>query len=172
MPYQPVWPRLFEAEASRLRQLLGSSIEQIEHTGSTAIPGMESKPIIDLMASVASTTIAISLVPVLEASGYEFRPEDSWSERVFLANGPRARRTHHLSLSPMNSEYWKEHLLFRDYLRANADQVQAYNRLKRELARRFAQDRRAYTEAKNEFVTRVLAAARAAVQQRDRQRLR
>jgi GrpB-like predicted nucleotidyltransferase (UPF0157 family) len=163
VPYQPVWPQLFEVEALRLRQLIGSSVEHIEHVGSTAIPGMESKPIIDLMASVPSMATATSLIALLEASGYEFRPEDSWSDRVFLANGPRARRTHHLSFTTMNSGYWKDHLLFRDFLRTNPGHVEAYSRLKRDLARRFPQDRRAYTEAKNEFVTRILVAARAAV---------
>jgi GrpB-like predicted nucleotidyltransferase (UPF0157 family) len=161
--YQVAWGELFEAEAARLRQLLGSGIEQIEHIGATAIPSMDSKPIIDLMASAPNMATANSLIPVLESNGYEYRPEDSWSDRVFLANGPRSCRTHHLSLTVEDSEFWRDHLLFRDYLRAHPERVAAYCALKRELAERFAEDRRAYTEGKNVFVRQVLAEARAPV---------
>ena len=161
-PYQPAWAQLYETEAARLRRLLGSQIEQIEHVGSTAIPGMCSKPIIDLMAAVPTMAVANSFISVLESNGYEYRPEDSWSARVFLANGPRSCRTHHLSLTVADSGYWADHLLFRDYLRAHPAQVAAYGRLKRDLADKFAVDRRAYTEGKYAFVQQVLSAARAA----------
>lgn len=163
VPYQSAWTEMFEAESARLHRLLGPSIQRIEHVGSTAIPGMESKPIIDLMASVPTMTAANPLIPVLESNGYEYRPEDSWSERVFLANGPRHCRTHHLSLTVENSGFWRDHVLFRDYLRANPRQVAAYCVLKRELAQRFADNRRAYTDGKEHFVHQILVAARAAV---------
>jgi GrpB-like predicted nucleotidyltransferase (UPF0157 family) len=162
-PFQHGWAQLFDEEAVRLRQLCGSRIEQIEHVGSTAIPGMPAKPIIDMMAAVPTMALGESLISLIESNGYEYRPEDSWSERVFLANGPRSCRTHHLSLTVTDSEYWRDHLLFRDYLRKNPAQMAAYGRLKRDLAERFAADRRAYTEGKYAFVQEVLAAARNAI---------
>lgn len=163
VPFQSGWARLFEEEADRLRQLVGSRIEQIEHVGSTAIPGMESKPIIDLMAAVPTMTVGNSLIPLLESNGYQYRPEDSWSERVFFANGPRRCRTHHLSLTVTDSEFWKDHLFFRDCLRKNPAQMESYGRLKKDLAKKFTADRRAYTEGKYTFVQQVLTAARDAV---------
>ena len=163
VPFQHGWAQLFEEEAARLRQLLGSRIKQIEHVGSTAILGLESKPIIDMMVAVPSMAVGDSLISLLEGNGYEYRPEDSWSERVFLANGPRSRRTHHLSLTTTDSEYWRDHLLFRDYLRKTPRQMEAYALLKKELAERFAVDRRAYTEGKYAFVQQVLTMARDAV---------
>lgn len=162
VPYQAAWPQLFAAEAERVRRLAGPALLRIEHVGSTAVPGVDSKPIIDLMASVADVADALALIPALESGGYEYRPEDSWAERVFLANGPRSARTHHLSLTLEHSAFWADHLLFRDYLRAHAAEAAAYCALKRDLARSFAEDRRAYTAAKEAFVARVLSAARQA----------
>jgi GrpB-like predicted nucleotidyltransferase (UPF0157 family) len=163
VPFQPGWAQLFEEEAARLRQLVGSRIEKIEHVGSTAITGVESKPIIDLMAAVPTMTVGNGLISLLECNGYEYRPEDSWSERVFLANGPRSHRTHHLSLTVTDSEYWRDHLLFRDFLRKTPEQMESYGRLKKDLAERFTADRRAYTRGKYAFVQQVLTAARDAV---------
>ncbi|MEO8023696.1 GrpB family protein [Polaromonas sp.] len=163
VPYQSVWPELFEAEAARLRFLAGPALERIEHVGSTAISRMDSKPIVDLMACVLDMPAATALIPLFESNGYEYRPDDSWPERVFLARGPRIARTHHLSLTVQDSTFWADHLLFRDYLRENPPEVFAYCALKRDLARRFPDDRRAYTDAKKVFVRRVLLAARGAI---------
>jgi GrpB-like predicted nucleotidyltransferase (UPF0157 family) len=163
VPFQTDWAQLFEEEAVRLRQICGSRIGQIEHVGSTAISGMQSKPIIDMMVAVPTMTVGESLISLLESNGYEYRPEDSWSERVFFANGPRSCRTHHLSLTVTDSEYWRDHLLFRDYLRKNPTQMESYGRLKKDLAEKFAEDRRAYTKGKYAFVQQVLAAARNAI---------
>jgi GrpB-like predicted nucleotidyltransferase (UPF0157 family) len=159
VPYQAIWPVLFQAEADRLRHLSGATLVRVEHIGSTAIPGVDSKPILDLMASVEDMSAAAALIPVLERNGYEHRPEDSWAERVFLAHGRRTARTYHLSLTLEGSAFWNDHLLFREYLLKNSEQAAAYSALKRELARRFSEDRRAYTAAKEAFVTQVLAVA-------------
>lgn len=160
LPYQSAWPALFEAEAARLRGLCGPALVRIEHVGSTSIPGVDSKPIVDMMACVRDMRDAVALILLLEANGYEHRPDDSWDERVFLAHGPRSARTHHLSFTTEHSRFWTDHLLFRDHLRTHPAEAAAYCELKRELARRFPEDRRAYTDAKEAFVMRVLSAAR------------
>ncbi len=163
IPYQPIWPELFEIEAARLRCLAGPMLRRIEHVGSTAVPGMDAKPIVDVMASVMAMPDAVALIPFLELNGYEYRPDDSWAERVLLVNGPRTCRTHHLSLTVEHSAFWSDHLFFRDRLRANEGDAAAYCALKRDLAHRFSQDRRAYTAAKEAFVLQVLSKARSAV---------
>ena len=148
------------SESARLYRLLGPAVKQIEHIGSTAIPGMESKPIIDMMASLADMSGSAALIPVLEANGYEYRPDSSLPERIFFANGPRHSRTHHFSLTVEGSRFWDDHLLFRDYLRSNPGTMTAYRAIKQDLAKRFAEDRPSYTRGKEQFVQEILKAAR------------
>ncbi len=160
VPYDLRWPILYSAEVNRLRETLGERIGRAEHVGSTAIPGVDAKPIIDLVVAVSDIEAGAALVPELVLLGYEHRPEDSSSERIFLACGPRACRTHHLSLTTENSPFWVEKMLFRDYLRANPAVALEYCNLKRQLAARFSEDRRAYTAAKLPFVQQVLLLAK------------
>jgi GrpB-like predicted nucleotidyltransferase (UPF0157 family) len=120
---------------------------------------MAAKPIIDLMCAVASLDKARALRPRLEALGYEYRPDESVPGRLFFAKGPRSNRTHHLSLSEPSSTFYKEKLLFRDYLRTHADAAEEYRGLKEGLADRYAANRALYTEGKKAFVERILALA-------------
>jgi GrpB-like predicted nucleotidyltransferase (UPF0157 family) len=161
VPYQPEWKSFFQHEATLLRSIFGSAILCIEHIGSTAIEGMAAKPIIDLMCAVVSLDKAKALRPQLEALGYEYRPDESVPERLFFAKGPRINRTHHLSLSEPSSTFYKEKLLFRDYLRSRANAAEEYRRLKEELADRYEASRALYTEGKKAFVERILALAEA-----------
>jgi GrpB-like predicted nucleotidyltransferase (UPF0157 family) len=158
--HTPAWPIAFATEVERLRAAVGDHFSVIEHVGSTAIDGMRAKPIVDMMAAVASLDAARALISPIEALGYEYRPDAPPLDRVFFAKGPRHRRTHHLSLTQLNSEYWFRTLLFRDYLRAHAETAQEYRSLKEELARAFAEDRGSYTVGKAAFVESVLALAR------------
>lgn len=154
VPHRSEWGELFEEEAARLRAALGDGILRVEHVGSTAVEGMEAKPLIDMMAAVESLEEARGLVPVLEGMGYEHRGDGGGVRgRIFLAKGPRSRRTHHLSLAEPTSEHWRRSLLFRDYLRAHPKAAEEYRDLKRELARsRYPEDRESYTAGKNRFI--------------------
>lgn len=160
VPYQPTWKRYFEQEAARLRAALGSQALQVEHIGSTAVEGLEAKPIIDVMVAVESLEEARDLVPLVETLGYEHQPEDPIPDRVFFAQGPPSRRTHHLSLTPQASAYWSDHLLFRDYLRTHPEAAAGYQQLKRDLADRYPADRESYTSGKDEFIQSILAKAK------------
>lgn len=160
IPYQADWQHLFEDEAAKLRAALGEPELRIEHVGSTAIAGMDAKPIIDLMAAVPSLARAAGLVPVLEGLGYEYRGDGGTPGRLFFAKGPASRRTHHLSLAEPTSAFWRETLLFRDYLRAHPAAAEAYRRLKHELAAQHPSDRGAYTGGKAAFVRKILAKTR------------
>ena len=154
--YQPVWKKLFKDEAARLRSALGNQILQIEHVGSTAIEGMDSKPIIDIIVAVESLDKARDLVPFVEALGYKYKENDYVPERIFFVKGPSSRRTHHLSFTEPTTDYWKAHILFRNYLQTHPEAVEEYERLKRELAEQHPEDRSAYRTGKQEFIEKIL----------------
>lgn len=157
--YRPEWKRRYEAEVERLRSIAGDRLLDFEHVGSTAVEGLAAKPIVDLLAAVENLDEATDLVAVLEAHGYEYRPNDGVAGRLFLAKGPRSNRTHYLSLCERGNEYYRETVAFRDYLRNHPEAAAEYETLKRELADAHADDRDAYTAKKGEFVERVLAEA-------------
>lgn len=159
-PYRPEWAALFEEEAARLRSLMGAAALAVEHVGSTSVEGLDAKPIIDLMVGVRNLEEARDWVPGIEALGYEFRPKDDIPTRIFFAKGPTTLRTHHLALAEVSSDYYQDHRLFRDYLRAHAEAREEYRTLKRRLAREFPHDRMAYTEGKADFIRQIIEAAR------------
>jgi GrpB-like predicted nucleotidyltransferase (UPF0157 family) len=159
VPHEAAWARLFAAEAATLRAALGEPATPIEHVGSTAIKGMDAKPIIDLMLAVPSLASAAEHIPVLENLGYEDRGDGGAPGRLFLAKGPPSRRTHHLSLAEPTSAFWRETLLFRDYLSTHPEAVEAYRRLKHDLAVRYPSDRAAYTNGKNAFIKGIIVKA-------------
>jgi GrpB-like predicted nucleotidyltransferase (UPF0157 family) len=152
------WRRAYRAEAERLRGVVGSEVDGFEHVGSTAVPGVPAKPVVDLLALVPDRDAARALVPTLERHGYEHRPGDV-DGRVFLARGPPAARTHYLAVCPADGAYHRRTTTFRDHLRATPGRAAAYATLKRRLAARFPDDRAAYTAAKGPFVERMLAEA-------------
>ena len=160
VPYDPSWPARFEQERRRLEQVLGPwLVGPIEHIGSTAIPGMSGKPIIDIMAAIGDLDAARPAIAAAAGAGYVHYP---YRDDVmhWFCKPSAARRTHHLHLVPHASPLWRERLAFRDRLRADRTLAAEYAALKIALARRFRHDREAYTDAKGPFVVRVLALAR------------
>jgi GrpB-like predicted nucleotidyltransferase (UPF0157 family) len=106
VPYQSGWKELFEREADLLRSVLGEKALCIEHIGSTSIPNMVAKPIVDIMVAVVSLSQATKLILVVEALGYEYKPRDTIPERVFFAKESSPEyRTHHLNLTPLESGF-------------------------------------------------------------------
>jgi GrpB-like predicted nucleotidyltransferase (UPF0157 family) len=157
--YDARWPALFQAEADRLaaaaaRGRLAPLV--FEHIGSTAVPGLAAKPILDFMAGHALGADPQPYVAVLVAAGYELRGERGIPERQLLVLGPEAVRTHHLNLVAIDGAFWRQHLAFRECLRAQPDLSVVYAGLKRELAARHAADRGAYTAGKISFIVSVL----------------
>jgi GrpB-like predicted nucleotidyltransferase (UPF0157 family) len=153
--YDPSWPELFEAERERLQPLMPGA--EIHHIGSTAVPSMPAKPVIDLMALVSDVDVPVAAVR--EHGGYDYPEEFNamLDGRRWLCRPSAAHRTHHLHVVEERAEL-ERHLRFRDRLRESAPLREEYAGLKRELSVRHADDREAYTEAKSEFVDRVLHA--------------
>lgn len=159
VPHDPAWARLFAEEAARLRAALGDAVIAIEHVGSTSVPGLAAKPILDVAASVPSLADAAALVPALRRLGYEHKPDPETPERMYFVKGPPERRTHHLSLAEPGSGFWRDHLRFPDLLRADPKLAADYERLKLQLAERHRGDRPAYTAGKQAFVESALRRA-------------
>jgi GrpB-like predicted nucleotidyltransferase (UPF0157 family) len=161
--YNPHWPHLFQQEAARIRQALGEDlILRLEHIGSTAVPGLPAKPIIDLLIGVNSIPEARQIaVPALEALGYAFWYDDPDPNHLFFVKGlpPNGPRSHHIHIVPAEGSEW-DRVLFRDYLRAHPDEAARYAALKRDLATRFQNDREAYTDAKGEYIKSITEKAK------------
>ena len=160
-PYNQDWQSRFEAERQRLIDAIGAWLVAgaIEHIGSTAIPGLDAKPVIDIMAGVESLDASRPALAVLERYQYCYAPYRTEVMHWFCKPSP-ALRTHHLHLVPLGSPLWIERLTFRDYLRTHPDVAREYAALKRRLAEAHRLDREAYTDAKAPFVEQVLRRAR------------
>jgi len=161
VPYDPQWPSLFEAERNRLVRLFPTQFVDIQHFGSTAIPGMPAKPVIDLLAGVESMAIADSLVEPLLNSSYTTSAEFNATlvDRRWFMRWANGRRTHHLHIVVHGGAEWRRRLRFRDMLRTDAELAHRYALLKGELAAQHSVDREAYTCAKSEFVLSVVGDA-------------
>jgi GrpB-like predicted nucleotidyltransferase (UPF0157 family) len=157
--YDPAWPARYEAERARLLAAAGARLLAIEHVGSTAVPGLAAKPIVDILGGCASLDDAERAVPDLTRDGWDYRGDGTIPDRRYLVKYVAGVRTFHLHLCARGGDFWRRHIAFRDALRAHPDLASAYATLKRELAARHRDDRVAYTDAKTEFVESALAAA-------------
>ena len=156
-PYDPRWPELFAAERALLDEVLAPwLVASIEHIGSTAVPGLAAKPVIDIMAPVASLEASRAAIDALGTSGYCYFPYRAGVMHWFCKPSDDIR-THHLHLVPYRSPLWNERLAFRDALRTDARLAARYEALKRDLARAHPDDREAYTDAKTAFIREAVA---------------
>ena len=154
--YDPLWPSKFQTERVLLERVLAPWLAgPIEHVGSTAIPGMPAKPVIDVMAAVNTLEASQAAINELRKIGYVYFPYRSDIMHWFCKPSP-AFRTHHLHLVPFGSERWVDCLAFRDRLRGDQPLAIEYATLKKKLATEFKFNREAYTEAKTPFLQRVL----------------
>jgi len=152
--YDPAWPGRFEEERGVLVGALGDSVVGgIHHVGSTSVPGLASKPVIDILVGVRDLERSRSCFEPLAALGYLYAPYRSGEMHWFCKPDPR-RRTHHLHLVPVDSARFRDELAFRDNLRVDVELARGYEALKHELAARHRDDREAYTQAKGEFIRR------------------
>jgi GrpB-like predicted nucleotidyltransferase (UPF0157 family) len=162
--YDPNWPILFEQESTSIKQALGSFALAVEHAGSTAVPGLPSKPIIDVLVGVPRLEQAKQRwIEPIKSLGYHYMPEYvSWLPgELFFRKGPPGPWTHHMHLMEPSHPRWEALLVFRDYLRAHPEAAQAYADIKRALATSSVDDIAAYRTGKTVFVDETTAKARA-----------
>jgi GrpB-like predicted nucleotidyltransferase (UPF0157 family) len=156
--YNASWPAQFSAERDILQTALAQwLVGDIEHIGSTAVPGLAAKQVIDIMAPVASLEGSRGAIVAAESVGYCYYPYKPNEMHWFCKPSPLIR-THHLHIVPLGSQTWVERLAFRDALRLNPALAQEYAALKRRLAQNFANDREAYTDAKAPFIQNAIRA--------------
>lgn len=157
VPYDPTWPQRFEQEKTRLSRALGENALRIDHVGSTAVPGLDAKPVIDAQISVASLDDESSYLPQLRSLGLSLRYRGE--DRRFFRPPEYEPRTLHVHVCESGSRPEREHLLFAAYLRAHPSRRDAYAALKRDLARRFRDQREDYLASKAPFIQQTLILA-------------
>jgi GrpB-like predicted nucleotidyltransferase (UPF0157 family) len=157
--YDPAWPELAAAELGRVGSALGEQAVRLEHVGSTAVPGLAAKPIIDLQLSVPDVERRERYVERLEGLGYLFVPAPESPDYHFFAKPAERPRAYHLHVCEAGSEHESRHVALRDYLRAHPGDAARYEALKRRLVARHPEDRLAYIEGKDEFVATLEARA-------------
>lgn len=152
------WKDAYEAERSRLCAVASHLLLDVQHVGSTAIPGLPAKPIIDMAATIASKAQVPPLADVLVRNGWTDRGDKGQEGgHLFVKYLSPDVRTHHLHVVEADDPQWREYLTFRDTLRSDERIRRAYGRLKRRLQHRFPRNRPAYTAAKSDFIASVLA---------------
>ena len=166
VPYDPQWPVLFEEEKEHLLSCLPKHlIGRIEHFGSTAVPGLPAKPIVDMLVEVTDLDeTRLRIAPILEAQGYEYFWRPARGDDVppfyawFIKRDKNGNRTHHIHMVESQFEHW-DRLLFRDYLVEHPNAAKEYGALKLKFSQIHRNDRIAYTEAKTDFIVRVTGMA-------------
>ena len=155
VPYDETWPQLFEAEADQIRAALGGELRVIEHVGSTSVPGLAAKPVIDIAISVES--LADLDVAAVEELGYQYVPkfEEDFPNRKYFTRGD-----YHLHAYEQEDEDFMDYVRFRDYLRTHPEDARAYGELKLALASEFLDDRAGYQDGEGAVRGRLVAALR------------
>lgn len=154
LPYNPEWEKLYEQEEISLRSVLEKYLIDIQHIGSTSVPGLDAKPIIDLALIIETLKNLQECIELLESLDYEYHGEYGLPGRHFFTKGDPT--THHLHVVERGSVLFNEWLFFRDTLRRDREKAEEYNQFKRRLAQRFASDRDSYTAGKGPFIEKVL----------------
>ena len=158
VPYDRTWPLEFAAEADRIERACEGLPLALEHIGSTAVPGLAAKPVIDILAGRPGNVSGERFVAAFRQLGYEHKGAYGVPGRNYFRRG--SPRTHHVHLVSRSSAFWREHLLFRDYLRTHPEVAREYETIKRELAALYLQDKERYTDAKGPFIKSIIRRAK------------
>jgi GrpB-like predicted nucleotidyltransferase (UPF0157 family) len=153
-PYESGWPVLFIEERDRLETSIGGYILDIQHIGSTSIPGMPAKPILDIGIAVGNFHEAVRCIKPMEELGYRYKGENGIARRHYFVKGEPT--TCHVHMLEIGSGEWRSHLLFRDHLIVDVDTAGKYASLKQRLAKQFSTDRKAYQAGKDRFIKAAL----------------
>jgi GrpB-like predicted nucleotidyltransferase (UPF0157 family) len=156
--HDPSWAALFEEERARLAAAFDGRAAGIEHIGSTSVPGLCAKPIVDILVGLRELSLSSAEIEAMQRLGYEYLGEFGLPGRLYFRKGEP--RTHHVHVVTYGGDHWERHIAFRDTLRSNPEERRRYDELKRRLAAE-GHPREAYTEMKTPFIREVEARARA-----------
>lgn len=152
VPHNPEWSQLADEEAKQILEQLSIPVIGIYHIGSTSIPGIKAKPILDFVMEVADLDEVIQSAEALEELGYISKGEYGIPGRQFFTKDTNGERSHHLHVFQKGHPDIERHLVFRDFLRANPEAAHEYEIIKEKLAKRFPRESGSYTEAKTDFI--------------------
>jgi len=150
--HDPRWAAVFDAEAETVRSALANTPVEVEHIGSTAVPGLHAKPILDIAVGCHDASSHAEIREALESIEYVFHGDQGEEGGLLFLKGPDSGRTHHLHVVAVDSRQWKNYLAFRDGLRSTETLRTAYSELKKSLAEEFSEDRLSYQDAKSPFI--------------------
>ncbi len=157
--YRPEWPLAFERESAAIREACGPWVVEVHHIGSTSVPGLAAKPVLDMLPVAGDPADALKAIPRMTALGYRYRGENGIPGRLYFEKAVDGRTVAHVHMFPLGHPGIRTHLAFRNYLRARPGAARDYERLKRKLAAKHRNDREAYTGAKAAFIEDIVAAA-------------
>lgn len=157
--YTNDWEKEYLKEEKLLKSLLKDKIIETHHIGSTSIPGLKAKPIIDILIVLKDFDCIDDITNILEHYGYENRGKQGIDDRFFFAKGPDDARTHYIHFTLPNSDTYYNQIYFKKYLIEHPEYIQKYCDLKEKLAKQYANDRPKYTKGKDEFIKSVIAKA-------------
>lgn len=158
-PYDESWPCDFEKENKILKEILKNYKVQIEHVGSTSIPGLSAKPIIDIAIGVKDEKTLFEIESVMKNAGYDVLNEYEKKGEILARKGSQECRTHYIHMQLIDSEYWNEFMYFKKYLLEHPEEIKKYEEIKKDLSQKFANERKKYTEGKNKYISTILEKA-------------
>ncbi len=165
--FDPNWEIKYKDAKNRILEKIGQFVIAIEHIGSTAISGLASKPIIDILIGLHSLDDAKKCIPLIIDLGYEYIPEHErvLPERRYFRKPKKGfgKREFHLHMVEFNSDFWTKQILFRDYIKTHPEALIEYEKLKQNLAEKYRDNRQAYTDGKDEFIQKILEKAKKAI---------
>ena len=154
--YNIGWQEFYEKEKLYLHSLIGQYEIDIQHVGSTSINGCSAKPIIDIAIGIPSLTYGESLVPILVNAGYVYKGDDGIEGRHYFKRVSQGLTVCHIHMEPVGGKLWNNHIIFRDYLKTHPDVMKQYIAIKKELARKYPDQRDIYAKEKSIFIEQIL----------------
>ncbi len=158
-PYDKTWPEEYEKEKNILKKILKGIDYKIEHVGSTSIPGLSAKPIIDIAIGGKDEKTVRDIAEALGNAGYDMLDSFETKGEILARKGTPECRTHYIHIQILGCEYWNEFVYFKRYMLDHEEAVLEYEKLKCELSVKYANERKKYTAAKNEFISSILEKA-------------
>jgi len=155
-PYNFEWKKIYEKEKALLFSVLGNQALDIQHVGSTSVPGVKSKPIIDIAFAVKRTKDIEKIIKIMKKLGYEYKHEAGVRGRHFFAKGSEKNRTHYVHMVKFGGKQWRNLIYFREYLLGNKERIREYNELKENLAKEYKDNRDTYTKKKSIFISEII----------------
>jgi GrpB-like predicted nucleotidyltransferase (UPF0157 family) len=160
VPYDPEWVEEYKKEEAILKEVLGDYALDIQHVGSTSIPGISAKPILDIAVAVKDLATLSTLIPIFTEAGYDVMDSIESNGEILARKGTPDNRTHYIHVEVLGSEYWNNHILFRDYLLKHPEYIAKYEEIKNAAYNLYQGERKKYTAEKNNFIQDVLTKAK------------